>query len=84
MFQAYPSVGLKPLYFSWYVVMLVGLGNVYGAIVGGFIVALLQTGTQQFIGIAWEDVVPTVAMIIVLVLVPSGIFGSEVKGVQEQ
>jgi len=84
MFQAYPTVGLKPLYYAWYVVMLVGLGNVYGAIVGGFIVALLQTATQQFIGISWEDVVPTVVMIIVLVLAPSGIFGSEVKGIQEQ
>ena len=84
MFQAYPTVGLKPLYYSWYVVMLVGLGNVYGAIIGGFIVALLQTATQQFIGIAWEDVVPTVVMIFILILVPSGIFGSEVKGIQEQ
>jgi branched-chain amino acid transport system permease protein len=84
MFQAYPTVGLKPLYFSWYVVMLVGLGNVYGAIVGGFIVALLQTATQQFIGIAWEDVVPTAVMILILILIPSGIFGTEVKGVQEQ
>jgi len=84
MFQAYPTVGLKPLYFAWYVVMLVGLGNVYGAVIGGFIVALLQTATQQFIGIAWEDVVPTVVMIIILILVPSGIFGSEVKGIQEQ
>jgi branched-chain amino acid transport system permease protein len=84
MFQAYPTVGLKPLYFAWYVVMLVGLGNVYGAIVGGFMVALLQTATQQFIGIAWEDVVPTVVMILILILIPSGIFGSEVKGIQEQ
>jgi branched-chain amino acid transport system permease protein len=84
MFQAYPTVGLKPLYLSWYVVMLVGLGNVYGAIIGGFIVALLQTATQQFIGIAWEDVIPTIVMIIILIVVPSGIFGSEVKGVQEQ
>ena len=84
MFQAYPTVGLKPLYFAWYVVMLVGLGNVYGAIVGGFIVALLQTATQQFIGIAWEDVVPTAVMILILILIPSGIFGSEVKGIQEQ
>jgi branched-chain amino acid transport system permease protein len=84
MFQAYPTVGLKPLYFAWYVVMLVGLGNVYGAVVGGFMVALLQTATQQFIGIAWEDVVPTIVMIIILIVVPSGIFGSEVKGIQEQ
>ncbi len=84
MFQAYPTVGLKPLYLSWYVVMMVGLGNVYGAIVGGFIVALLQTATQQFFGISWELVVPTVVMILILILVPSGIFGSEVKGIQEQ
>ena len=84
MFQAYPTVGLKPLYFAWYVVMLAGLGNVAGAIVGGFMVALLQTATQQFIGIAWEDVIPTAVMVLVLIIVPSGIFGSEVKGVQEQ
>ncbi len=84
MFQAYPTVGLKPLYFAWYVVMMAGLGNVVGAIVGGFVVAVLQTATQQFVGIAWEDVIPTVVMIIVLLIVPSGIFGSEVKGVQEQ
>jgi branched-chain amino acid transport system permease protein len=84
MFQAYPSVGLKPLYLAWYVVMMVGLGNVYGAIIGGFIVAMLQTATQQFFGISWDLVIPTVVMILILILVPSGIFGSEVKGVQEQ
>jgi branched-chain amino acid transport system permease protein len=84
MFQAYPTVGGKPLYFAWYVVMLAGLGNVAGGIVGGFIVALLQTATQQFFGPSWEDVIPVAVMIIVLIAVPSGIFGSEVKGVQEQ
>lgn len=84
MFQAYPTVGLKPLYFAWYVVMLVGLGNIAGAIVGGFIVALLQTTTQLFFTITWETVIPTVVMILVLLIAPSGLFGSEVKGIQEQ
>jgi branched-chain amino acid transport system permease protein len=84
MFQAYPTVGLKPLYFAWYVVMLVGLGNVAGAIVGGFLVALLQTATQTFFTITWETVIPTIVMILVLLIAPSGLFGSEVKGVQEQ
>jgi branched-chain amino acid transport system permease protein len=84
IFQAYPTVGLTPLYMSWYVVILVGLGNVAGAILGGFIVAVLQTATQQFLGIAWGNVVPIAAMVLVLILVPSGIFGSEVKGIQEQ
>lgn len=84
LFKVYPTVGLMPLYFSWYVVMLVGLGNVGGAIVGGFIVAVLQSTTQLFLEISWETVVPTAIMILVLLIAPSGIFGSEVKGVQEQ
>lgn len=84
MYPAYPMVGLNPLYYSWYVVMLVGLGNVPGAILGGFIVALIQTATQQFFGISWINVIPTAIMVVVLLVAPSGIFGSEVKGVQEQ
>jgi branched-chain amino acid transport system permease protein len=84
MFQAYPMVGHDPNYYAWYVVMLVGFGNIYGAVVGGFIVALLQTATQQYIGIAWSDVVPTLVMILILIVVPSGIFGSVVKGIHEQ
>jgi len=84
MYPAYPNVGLNPLYYSWFVVMLVGLGNVPGAILGGFMVALFQTATQQFIGISWINVVPTIIMVIVLLIAPSGIFGSEVKGIQEQ
>ncbi len=79
MFQAYPTVGLQPLYMAWYVVMMAGLGNVIGAIVGGFIVAVLQTATQQFFGISWADVIPTAVMIVVLLIVPQGIFGSKIR-----
>jgi branched-chain amino acid transport system permease protein len=84
LFQAYPTVGGTPLYYAWYVVMMAGLGNVVGAIIGGFIVAMLQTATQLFVAVSWTTVLPTVVMILVLLIAPSGIFGSEVKGVQEQ
>jgi branched-chain amino acid transport system permease protein len=84
IFPAYPTAGLRPLYVAWYVVILVGLGNVSGAVVGGFIVALLQTLTSFYIGVGWEDVIPTAIIIIILIFRPSGLFGSEVKGIQEQ
>lgn len=84
IFPAYPTAGLRPLYVAWYVVILVGMGNVPGAVVGGFIVALLQTLTSYYIGTGWEDVIPTVIIIVILIFRPSGIFGSEVKGIQEQ
>lgn len=84
MFPSYPTVGLKPLYIAWYVVIIAGLGNVAGAIVGGFIVALLQTLTSFYIGVGWEDVIPTAIIMLILLIKPSGLFGSEVKGIHEQ
>lgn len=84
MFPSYPTVGLKPLYIAWTVVILAGLGNVGGAIVGGFVVALLQTTTSYFLGTAWEDVVPFFLIILILIVRPSGLFGSAVKGLWEQ
>ncbi|HSO30409.1 MAG TPA: branched-chain amino acid ABC transporter permease [Candidatus Sulfomarinibacteraceae bacterium] len=84
LFPSYPSVGVQPLYLAWYVVILAGLGNVSGAVVGAFIVALLQTLTAFYIGVGWVDVLPTAFIIVILLFKPSGLFGSEVKGVWEQ
>ncbi len=79
-----PDVGLQPLYLAWYVVILAGLGNVQGAIIGAFIVGLLQTLAVYFVGVGWVDVLPTAFIILILLFKPSGLFGSEVKGVWEQ
>lgn len=84
MFPSYPTVGLRPLYVAWYIVILVGMGNIAGALVGGFMVALLQTMTSYFIGPGWEDVIPTAFVMLILLIKPSGLFGSEVKGVHER
>ncbi len=84
MYPSFPDVGVQPLYLAWYVVILAGLGNVQGAIIGAFIVALLQTLTVYYVGIGWVDVLPTAFIILILLFKPSGLFGSEVKGVWEQ
>ena len=84
MFPSFPDVGIQPLYLAWYVVILAGLGNVQGAIIGSFIVALLQTLAVTFVGLGWVDVLPTAFIILILLFKPSGLFGSEVKGVWEQ
>lgn len=84
LFPAYPDVGLQPLYLAWFVVILAGLGNIPGAVVGAFVVALLQNLTIRYIDIGWVDVLPTVFIMLVLLFKPSGLFGSAVKGVWEQ
>jgi branched-chain amino acid transport system permease protein len=84
LYPSYPDVGLQPLYLAWYVVILAGLGNVQGAMIGAFIVSLLQTVTVYYIGLDWVEVMPTLFIILILLFKPSGLFGSEVKGVWEQ
>lgn len=84
MYPSYPTVGLEPLYMAWFVVILVGLGNVAGALVGGFMVALLKVLTIEYVGAGWDFVIPSAIIIIVLIVKPMGIFGSEVRGILEQ
>ena len=84
MYPSYPTVGLEPLYMAWIIVILVGLGNIMGALAGGFIVALLKVITVEYIGAGWDFVVPVSIIIIVLIVKPSGIFGTEVRGALDQ
>lgn len=84
MYPAYPTVGMGPLYNSWFIVILAGMGNVVGAVVGAFIVALLQVLTTVYFGEGWEYTIPAACIILVLIIRPSGIFGSEVRGVLDQ
>jgi branched-chain amino acid transport system permease protein len=73
---AYPTVGLAPLYKSWYVVILVGLGNVPAAIPGGFIVGLIETISYYAFGAGWQEVVNLSILILILLVRPAGLFGS--------
>jgi branched-chain amino acid transport system permease protein len=82
--QAHPTVGSKPLISSWFVVILVGLGNVRGAIVGGLIVGLMEATSYYFLGSGWQNVVSLCVLITILLFKPSGIFGTEVKGALEE
>jgi branched-chain amino acid transport system permease protein len=84
MYPSYPTVGLEPLYMSWIIVIFVGLGNIMGAFVGGFIVALLKVLTVEYFGAGWDFVIPVAIIIIVLIFKPSGIFGTGVRGVFEK
>ncbi|SDP60507.1 branched-chain amino acid ABC transporter permease [Desulforhopalus singaporensis] len=84
MYPSYPSIGLEPLYMAWFVVILAGLGNVLGAVMCSFMVALLKVLTIEYIGSGWDFVVPSILIILILIFKPSGIFGSEVRGVLDK
>ncbi|SDO54274.1 branched-chain amino acid ABC transporter permease [Desulforhopalus singaporensis] len=84
MFPSYPTVGVAPLYNSWFIIILVGFGNVAGAVPGGFMIALFQVVTRTYMGEGWENVIPMFLIAMILIFKPYGIFATKVRSVWEQ
>jgi branched-chain amino acid transport system permease protein len=55
-----------------------GIGNVTGAMVGGLLIGLVESYAAGYVSGSWKDVVVFGALIAVLVLRPTGIFGERV------
>jgi len=81
---AYPMGGNKPLIASWFVVTIAGLGNVQGAIIGGFIVGVFESVSYFYLGQGWQEVASLGLLILLLLFKPTGLFGTEIKSVWEK
>ena len=55
--------------------VLGGIGSVGGAMVGGLIIGLIESLGGQLIAVRWTDVIIFSILILVLVFVPTGLFG---------
>jgi len=77
---ATPSMGINPLFKSWFILILIGMGNIGGCIVGGIIVALLETIAIYTLGMGWQNVISLAVIILILMIKPNGIFGK--KGIK--
>jgi branched-chain amino acid transport system permease protein len=84
MFPSYPTVGVMPLYNSWFIIILVGFGNVAGSIPGGFMIALYQVLARSYLGEGWEAVIPVLLISLILIFRPSGIFATKVRTVWDE
>jgi branched-chain amino acid transport system permease protein len=80
-FSVYPLVGVQLGLVSFVVVVLGGLGSVPGAILGGLLIGLVETGTGFFISTGLQQLGYFVVFILFLVFRPSGLFG--LRGAEE-
>ncbi|MDB5028037.1 MAG: High-affinity branched-chain amino acid transport system permease protein braD [Candidatus Eremiobacteraeota bacterium] len=65
------SAGLK----AFTAAVLGGIGNLAGAMLGGFMIGLIEAMTTQFISDQWSNVVVFVVLVLVLIFRPSGLLG---------
>ena len=58
-----------------------GIGNVHGAVLGGFVIALVEQFGAFYLSSAYRDVYVFALLILILLVRPSGLIGS---GLQEK
>ena len=69
---AYPTVGQVPIMKAFAVTLFGGMGNVAGAILGGFILGIAETLAAAYVSALVKDGVAFAIMILVLVFYPAG------------
>ena len=57
------------------VVILGGLGSIYGALVGGLIIGIVESASGFFLAPALKEGVYFIIFVFILLLKPTGIFG---------
>lgn len=75
LYAAYPTAGLQFVLLAYVVVVLGGLGDMVGALLGSLIVAGVEVVGSYVFGAAWKEVVYFVLFIAVLMFRPAGLFG---------
>jgi branched-subunit amino acid ABC-type transport system permease component len=62
---------------SFVIVVLGGLGNPFGALVGGIILGLIEGVVPVFMSTSWVPVFEFVLFIVILLVMPQGLFGAK-------
>ncbi len=75
LYPVYPTVGLQFVLIAYVVVVLGGLGDMAGALLGSLIVAAVEVVGSYVIGTAWKEVLYLLLFIAILLLRPAGLFG---------
>lgn len=79
VYNVYPTIGISLTLKAFVVVVLGGMGNVLGAIVGGLIVGLIESIAGGYISTGFQDAIVFAVLFLVLVFKPQGIL-TKVQG----
>ena len=76
------NVGFQQGLYAFTAAVLGGIGNLTGAVVGGFLIGIIGSMADQYIGVRWTAIVIFAVLILVLVFRPTDLLGdrSAVQG----
>ncbi len=71
----YPTLGETFQLKCFVIAILGGMGNLWGALISGLIVGIVESLTGYIAGGSWSDLTVYAAFILILLVKPSGLFG---------
>lgn len=77
--QVYPTMGVMPGLKAFVAAVFGGIGNIFGAMIGGYTIGIIETMTKGYVSSRWADALVFSILILVLLFKPSGLFGKHVK-----
>ena len=78
LFIVYPNMGLIAVVKAFLIVIMGGMGNFLGAIVGGLILGMVESLAAGFISSGYKDLFGLLIVMGLLVVRPYGLFGKKV------
>jgi branched-chain amino acid transport system permease protein len=73
-FMVAPHIGLGPVTKAFVVIILGGLGSIRGAVLGGFLLGLVETLGAAYISSMYKDGFAFGILVVVLIIKPTGLF----------
>jgi branched-chain amino acid transport system permease protein len=73
-FMVAPSMGLGPVTKAFVVIILGGLGSIRGAVLGGFILGMVETLGAAYVSSMYKDAFVFGVLVVVLIVKPTGLF----------
>ena len=79
VFLVYPTMGSMPNLKAFVVIIIGGMGSIPGAVIGGFMLGLIEALGGGYISTDYKDLFAFGALVTFLTLRPMGLFGKEVR-----
>lgn len=71
----YPTVGFNPMLKAFIVLVVGGIGNLWGAIIGAFALGVIEVLVAGYVSSELQDIGAFAVLVVVLLLKPNGLLG---------
>jgi branched-chain amino acid transport system permease protein len=72
-----PTTGGGWLLRSFTVIVLGGMGSLWGALLGGILIGVLEESTASMVGAQYRDLIVFAFLVLILIIRPQGLFGQK-------